>query len=188
MGDHAVGKVRDPERVDTLLKEVEGWAKVRVRSTDRANMPDRMSPLTINDEKEIVETIGGELKVKFGVRVSGNLLSNRKKVGGVNHVFKYVTMGEQPWQAGGGAEGVEVKIGEDRVIIFYGMDNGVFDEEDDNVNRSSPNQMQRGCIMKGKLVLATQKQIRGLTANCKPVMDRISGNRKFILSSSCHLG
>ncbi len=28
MGDHAVGKVRDPEKVDTLLKEVEGWAKV----------------------------------------------------------------------------------------------------------------------------------------------------------------
>ena len=122
--------------------------------------------------------------------------------------------GEQPWQAGGGAEGdveghgdnpqggwrpfnqgveemlkeMEVKIGEDRVIIFYGMDNGVFYEEDDNVERSSPNQMQRGCIMKGKLVLATQKQVRGLTANCKPVMDRISGNRKFILSSSCHLG
>ncbi len=53
---------------------------------------------------------------------------------------------------------MEVKIGEDRVIIFYGMDNGVFYEEDDNVERSSPNQMQRGCIMKGKLVLATQKQ------------------------------
>jgi hypothetical protein len=56
-------------------------------------MPDRMSPLTINDEKEIVETMGGELKVKFGVRVSGNLLSSREKVGGVNHVFKYVIMG-----------------------------------------------------------------------------------------------
>ncbi len=57
MGDHAVGKVRDPEKVDTLLKEVEGWAKVTVQSTAWANMPD-MSPLTINDEKEIVETMG----------------------------------------------------------------------------------------------------------------------------------
>jgi hypothetical protein len=56
-------------------------------------MPDRMSPLTINCEKEIVETMGGELKVKFGVRVSGNLLSSREKVGGVNYVSKYVTMG-----------------------------------------------------------------------------------------------
>jgi hypothetical protein len=56
-------------------------------------MPDRMSALTINAKKEIVETMGDELKVKFGVRVSGNLLSNREKVGGVNHVFKYVTMG-----------------------------------------------------------------------------------------------
>ncbi len=93
MGDHAVEKVRDPEKVDTLLKEVEGWAKVRVRSTAWANMPARMSPLTINAEKEIVETMGGELKVKFGVRVSGNLLRSREKVGGVNHVFKYVTMG-----------------------------------------------------------------------------------------------
>ncbi len=36
--------------------------------------------------------------------------------------------------------------------------------------------------MKGKLELAMEKQAKALMVNCKPVMDRVEGNRKLVLS------
>jgi hypothetical protein len=74
IGEHALGYVKDPElRVDTLLKKVDGYEHVRVRSVVWSNIPERMLPLTEAGERTIVETLVEELRTNFGVRVSSSI-------------------------------------------------------------------------------------------------------------------
>jgi hypothetical protein len=78
---------------------------------------------------------------------------------------------------------MEGKFSEDIVIIFYGIENGLFYAEDNDGDRSLPKSDAKGVYhVNGKLELATEKQAKGLMANSKPVMDRIAGNWKIILS------
>ncbi len=80
-GEHRVGVVRDPEeKVDTLLREVEGWKKMRVLSLAWSNMPERMKPLSEEGEKAVLDQLWMELRQNFGVRVSGNLDHSREGV------------------------------------------------------------------------------------------------------------
>jgi hypothetical protein len=56
---------------------------------------------------------------------------------------------------------VEKMVGVDlegRVVIFYGMDNGIYYEEDEDGYRASPRLMKNHVV--GKVELATQKQAK----------------------------
>jgi hypothetical protein len=87
------GEVKDPEeKVDTLLKKVGGYERVRVRSVIWKNMPARMKPLSPEGEKVIVDTLVEELCQNFGVRVSNRLMMSRDRGEG-RPATKYVVMG-----------------------------------------------------------------------------------------------
>jgi hypothetical protein len=74
IGKHGNGTVTNPEeKVDLLLKKVDGYDRVRVRSAVWENMPERMLPLTVEGEQVILVTLTGELRRNFGVKVSGRL-------------------------------------------------------------------------------------------------------------------
>ncbi len=87
IGEHRVGVVKDPEEiVETLLREVEGWKKMRVRSVGWANMPERMKPLSEEGERCVLDLLMDELRVNFGVRVSGSLDYSREGGGSADSV------------------------------------------------------------------------------------------------------
>jgi hypothetical protein len=90
---HGKGVVKDPEeKVDCLLMKVGGYERVRVRSAVWKNMPERMLPLTEEGERVIIESLVGELKDNFGVRISRCLQFSR--VGTVEQpVHKYAVIG-----------------------------------------------------------------------------------------------
>jgi hypothetical protein len=72
---------------------------------------------------------------------------------------------------------------EGRFVILYGMDNGVFYEEDEDGDRSLPKQNDKGKYhVSGKVELATQKQAKGLFCNCLVILDRLKGCRKLLMS------
>jgi hypothetical protein len=79
IGEHRVGVVKDPEEiVETLLREVEGWKKMRVRSVAWANMLERMKLLSEEGEKCVLDLLMDELRINFGVRVSRSLDYSRE--------------------------------------------------------------------------------------------------------------
>jgi hypothetical protein len=165
IGEHRVGLVREPEeRLDTLLREVDGWKKMRVRSVAWANMPERMKPISVEGEKCVLDLLVDELRQNFSVRVSGCLDHSRE--GGVAQaVYKYAVLGgsngerlgdtmiamgkdvvkvaKSGWRPSkkGVEEMLKQMVGQDlegRVVILYGMDNGVFYEEDEDREWSLP--------------------------------------------------
>jgi hypothetical protein len=72
---------------------------------------------------------------------------------------------------------------EGRVVVLYGMDNGVYYEEDEDGDRSLPKADEKGKYhVIGKVELATQKQARGLVSNCEPILERIKENRKMLVT------
>jgi hypothetical protein len=79
IGENRVGVVRElEEKVDTLLREVDGWKKIRIRSVAWANMLEKMKPLSEEGEKVVLDQLWEELRYNFGVRVSGNLDHSRE--------------------------------------------------------------------------------------------------------------
>ncbi len=210
IGEHALGYVKDPEvRVDTLLKKVDGYERVRVWSAVWRNMPERMLPLSEEGERMIVETLVDELRTNFGVRVSSQLGMLREG-GKVQPTFKYVVIGAsnadrvgdilkasgkdvikvtkggwRPSKAGV-AEMVGKMVGldlEGRIAIIYGMDNGVYYEEDEDGDRALPKADEKGKYhVVGKVELATQKQAKSLFGNCEPILDKLQDNRKMIVT------
>jgi hypothetical protein len=55
---------------------------MRVRSVAWANMPERMKPLSVEGEKCVMDLLVDELRVNFGVRLSGCLDHSREGGGG----------------------------------------------------------------------------------------------------------
>jgi hypothetical protein len=211
IGEHRVGVVKDPEEiVETLLREVEGWKKMRVRSVGWENMPERMKPLSEEGERSVLDHLMDELRVNFGVRVSGSLDYSREG-GAVQTVYKYAVLGgsnadrlgdamtalgkdvikltKSGWRPSkkGVEEMLKLMEGQDlseRIIILYGMDNGVFYEEDEDGDRSLPKADEKGKYhVAGKLELATQKQAKGLFCNCLVILDRLKGCRKLLMAA-----
>ncbi len=71
IGKRGIGQRRSPEEIIyTLPKGVEVYAKVRLRSVGWVNMPERMEPITEEDEATIINTMVAELRTNYGVRVS----------------------------------------------------------------------------------------------------------------------
>jgi hypothetical protein len=181
-----------------------------VRSAVWENMPERMLPLTVEGEKVIVGTLLEELGKNFGVKVGGKLEMERGE-GKDKPVFKYAVLGASNadrvgdvlrgmkkdvvkltkggWRPSkqGVAEMLEMMKDvelEGRVVIIYGLDNGVFYAEDEDGDRALPKADSRGTYhVVGKTELATQKQVRGLVANCDPILERLKENRKLLVSA-----
>jgi hypothetical protein len=71
----------------------------------------------------------------------------------------------------------------DRIVILYGMDNGVFYEEDKDGDRSLPKPDDKGKYhVVGKVEVAAQKQAKGLFCNCLTILDRVKGCRKLLMA------
>ena len=70
-----------------------------------------------------------------------------------------------------------------RIVILYGMDNGVYFAEDEEGDRSQPKPDEKGVYyVKGRVELATEKQAKGLLANCDPILDKVKENRKMLVA------
>jgi hypothetical protein len=207
---HAKGVVTDPEeKVDTLLKKVGGYERVRVRSIIWHNMPERMKPLSQEGEKIIVDTLVEELRQNFGVRVSSRLILSRE--GGEGRpVTKYVVMGGSNADRVGdmleerGKDVIKLTKGgwrpskqgvqdmvemmekvdlEGRVAILYGMDNATFYAEDEDGDRALPKpDKDNKYHVVGKVEVATAKQARGLVHNCEPILVRLKGNKMVLVT------
>jgi hypothetical protein len=211
IGKHSKGTVTNPEeKVDLLLKKVDGYERVRVRSAVWEDMPERMLPLTVEGEQIILGTLTEELRRNFGVKVSGRLEMERGE-GKEKPVYKYAVLGASNadrlgdvlvgmkkdvvkvtkggWRPSkqGVAEMLEMMKDVDlegRVIILYGLDNGVFYSEDEDGDRSLPKADESGTYhIVGKTELATQKQVKGLVANCEPILDKVKDNKKMLVSA-----
>ncbi len=78
IGMHGIGTRHSPEEhFYTLPKGVGVWDKIRLRSVGWANMPERMGPITEEDETEIIASLVRELRYNYGVRVSEKLEGSR---------------------------------------------------------------------------------------------------------------
>jgi hypothetical protein len=210
IGEHAAGHVKDPEvTVNTLLKKVDGYDRVRVRSVVWNNMPEKMRLLSVEGEARIINTLVEEVRTNFGVRVSRNLdlareggrvqpeykyviigASNADRVGDImkelgKDVLKITKGGWRPSKKGV-EEMLALMAGKDlggRIVIFYGLDNGVYFAEDEEGDRSQPKPDEKGVYhVKGRVELATERQAKGLLANCDPILDRVSENREMLVA------
>jgi hypothetical protein len=81
IGKRGIGQRRSPEEIIyTLPKGVGVYDKVRLRSVGWVNMPERMEPITEEDEAVIINTMVAEIRANYGVRVSSQLESGRDKM------------------------------------------------------------------------------------------------------------
>jgi hypothetical protein len=193
----------------SLPKGVGVWDKVRLRSVGWAPMPERMGPITEEDEAEIIASLVRELRYNYGVRVSEKLEGSREKVsqsntseivclGGSNadrlgdvlaqlgyRVVKITKAGWKPTRKGV-EEMVELmgdQISEDAVVIMFGLDNCTFYEENEEGDRSFPKPDTDGHYhVDGRVEVASPRQIKGLLKNCAPIFEKLRRNKKVILS------
>jgi uncharacterized Zn-binding protein involved in type VI secretion len=207
IGKHGIGTRRSPEEIIyTLPKGVGTFDKVRMRSVGWANMPERMEPITEEEEAEVITMMVAELRSNYGVRVSCKLEGGRASkctsevvvIGGSNagrlgdvlaqmgvNVTKITKSGWKPTKKGV-EEMVELmgdKVGKDAVVIILGMDNGTFYEENEERDRSFPKPDEEGHYhVVGRVELASPRQVKGLLRNCGPILEKLRGNKKVILS------
>jgi hypothetical protein len=103
---------------------------------------------------------------------------------GVN-VTKITKSGWKPTKKGV-EEMVELmgdKVGKDAVVIILGMDNGTFYEENEEGDRSFPKPDEDGHYhVVGRVELASPRQVKGLLRNSGPILEKLRGNKKVILS------
>ncbi len=70
-----------------------------------------------------------------------------------------------------------------RVVIIYGMDNGMFYAEDEDGDRALPKPRKDGVYhVKGKLEVATEKQAKGLVYNCDKILEILVENNKNLVT------
>jgi hypothetical protein len=210
IGVHGIGTRRSPEEhIYTLPKGVGVWDKIRLRSVGWAPMPERMGPITEEDEAEIIASLVRELRYNYGVRVSEKLEGSREKVsqsntseivclGGSNadrlgdvlahlgySVVKITKAGWKPTRKGV-EEMVEMmgdQISEDAVVIMFGLDNCTFYEENEEGDRSFPKPDKDGHYhVDGRVEVASPRQVKGLMKNCAPIFEKLRRNKKMLLS------
>jgi hypothetical protein len=189
IGKHGIGTRRSPEEhIYTLPKGVGVWDKIRLRSVGWVNMPERMGPITEEDETEILTMLVQELRNNYGVRVSDKWEGGRDKqgkndtseivcIGGSNadrlgdvlaqmgvNVTKITKAGWKPTKKGV-EEMVELmgdKVSEDAVVVILGLDNCTFYEENEDGDRSFPKADADGHYhVAGRVEVASPRQIKG---------------------------
>jgi hypothetical protein len=194
-----------------MPKGVGTYDKIRLRSVGWANMPERMEPITEEDEAEVLAMFVTELHNRYGVRVSGKLEGRRDKLdtsslsevvclGGSNadqlgdvlmgmglNVVKITKPGWKPTKKG--VEEMVALMGDmvskDAVVIVQGMDNATFYEENEEGDRAFPKADKDGHYhVVGRVEVASLMQVKGLVRNCAPIFEKIKYNKNVILSPS----
>jgi hypothetical protein len=210
IGKRGIGQRRSPEEIIyTLPKGVGVYDKVRLRSVGWVNMPERMEPITEEDEALIINTMVAEIRTNYGVRVSSQLESGRDKmdknvltevvcIGGSNaerlgdvlekmgvNVVKITKKGWKPTKKGV-EEMVELmgdRVSKEAVVIFQGLDNSTFYEENEDGDRAFPKADSDGRYhVVGRVEVASPRQVKSLVRNCGPILERIRLNKKLLLS------
>jgi hypothetical protein len=210
IGERGVGRRRSPEEHQhTLPKGVGVWDKIRIRSVGWPNMPERMEPLTEEDEGELIDMLVRELKMNYGVRVSEKLdhgrdrtvrsgvdeyvvigASNADRLGDTlismgKAVVKITKGGWRPTKKGVDEmlEQMGDKISKHAVVVFYGLDNAVFYEENEDGDRMLPKADSDGTYhVKGRVEVASAKQVKNLMHNCGALMKKVKENKKMVLA------
>jgi hypothetical protein len=210
---HGVGRVEKPrEEMHIVPRGVFSKDKVRFRSVGWTNVPVLVSPLSEDSEQDIVECLVKELRNNFGARVSSNLITGRGgvmvgreweylMVGGSNcgrlgdvlqkmgrKVTKVTSSGWRPSRKG--VEDVVEKldklvmqVGKDAIVVFLGLDNGIFYEADEDGERSLPSKDKEGKYhVVGKLEVAGGRQAGNLMDNCVPIWEVVGDRKKAVLS------
>ena len=71
----------------------------------------------------------------------------------------------------------------DAVIVFWGLDNGLYYQEDEDGDRSLPKKDLKGEYhVRGRLEIGSTKQAKGLLSNCGKILGNFEENRKVIIS------
>jgi hypothetical protein len=176
------------------------------------NAPVLVAPLSDVSEMEILQSLFRELRVNFGARISMCLIvsrggaamgkkweylmigaSNCGRLGDVlakmgRKVTKVTSPGWRPSRKGvedvvEKLEKQESKVGTDAIVIFQGLDNGIFYEADDDGERSLPSKDKEGKYhVVGKLEVAGGRQAGSLVDNCVPIWEKVGDRRKAVLS------
>jgi hypothetical protein len=77
----------------------------------------------------------------------------------------------------------EKKVDKDSVIIFMGLDNGLYYAEDEDGERTLPKKDKEGKFhVEGQVQVASNKHARNLVENCKPLMEAILGHCKKVIN------
>ncbi len=212
MAENGIGKVRRPqEEMHIVPKGVGTKDKVRYKALGWVDTPIQVAPLSEKGEKEILDSLVRELQVNFGAKISNNLAMDRSAaglgkslkyiiIGGSNgdrlgdvlmkmgrEVTKVTSPGWRPNKAGvtAVAEKLEkiVKMDQSTLVIFFGLDNGMYYEADEDGERSLPGKDKVGKYhIVGKVEVASRKQAKMLMENCDPIWELIAEYRKAILS------
>ncbi len=197
------------EEVHLVPRGVNTKDKIRYTSVGWKNTPVLVKPLSEEAEQEVIMSLVGELRINFGARISSNLALDRNgngagrtweyvMIGGSNcerlgdvlakmgrKVTKVTSKGWRPTKQGvadvvGKLDG---KVGKDAMVIFLGLDNGMFYEADDDGERSLPSKDKEGKYhVVGKVEVASGRQARSLMENCEPIWETVGDRRKAILS------
>jgi len=205
-----VGVVTNPkEEVHLVPRGVNTKEKIRYTSVGWKNTPTLVKPLSEEAEAEVLASLVGELRTNFGARLSSNLVMDRNGNGG-GRVWEYVMIGgsnserlgdvlakmgrkvtkvtSKGWRPTkqGVADVVgklDGKMGKDAMVIFLGLDNGMFYEADEDGERSLPSKDKEGKYhVVGKVEVASGRQARALMENCEPIWEMVGDRRKAILS------
>ena len=210
MAEQGIGGVSKPEvNFYCMPKGVLTKDKVKYRSIGWVNSPEMVEPLSEKNEKKIVESLVEELRVNFGARLSRHLCLDRESKGG-NVQIKYLVVGAsnagrlsdvmarlgkdvvkvtkggwRPTRQGVEemVELLEGKVETDSVVIFLGMDNAMFYEEDDDGERTLPSaDKEKKYHIEGRLEVASGRHAKGLVANLGPIWEKVGDVRKVLLS------
>ncbi len=181
--------------------------KIRYTSVGWANSPEYVAPLSEESEKIILTSLVLELRENFGVKISSNLNMSRNRtgvgsatryllVGGRNSgilgdmlesigrkVDKACIKGWRPTKNGVKemAEQLEKKVTKDSVVIFMGLDNGLYYAEDDDGERTLPKKDKEGKYhVAGQVQLASCKHARNMINNCTQLWEILADLKKVI--------
>jgi hypothetical protein len=149
----------------------------------------------------------GELKENFGVKISSCLDMTRNRRGGGSKV-KYLTVGgSNSGRLGDVLESMgrrvekacikgwrptkkgvadmlailEKKVDSEAVVIFLGLDNGLYYAEDEDGERTLPKRDKEGRYhVEGQVQVAGCKHAKQLVGNCQPIWDLLGTCKKVI--------
>ncbi len=75
------------------------------------------------------------------------------------------------------------KVSKQAVVVFYGLDNEVFYEENEDGDRALPKADSDGTYhVRGRVEVASPKQVKNLVHNCGPILEKGRENKTVILS------
>jgi hypothetical protein len=208
LAEHGMGRVKkNAEEAYVVPKGVATKDKIRYTSVGWANSPEYVAPLSEDSEKIILTSLMLELRENFGVKISSNLNMSRNRTGGRNARRYLMVGGSNAGRLGDVLEAMGRKVDKacikgwrptktgvkemveqlgkkdisDSVVIFMGLDNGLYYGEDEDGERTLPKKDKEGKYhVEGQVQLAGCKHARCLMNNCSPLWEILAEVRKVI--------